>query len=486
MTISKTFCIYPWMHQMIDTNGAVKLCCVAEDPTLPNRFGDVKSEGQAMHVDQTSLSNAWNSEYMISVRERMVTGKQVMDCGQCYRKEREGQSSFRLRANKDWKEKVKQVEQYYKIFNDEYNTADQPTKNRMDMSKHYVEDLPEYLDIRFGNLCNLKCRMCTGIYSKKLGEELKEISNKDPEFKKIAQSSAEIYNFDWYDNEDFWQELEKYLPHVRLLYLTGGEPTLVEGNYTFLRGLIDKGYAKNISLVFNTNVTNFQQRFLDTVNHFDRVTFNLSIDGVGGVQEYIRYPSKWKAVQQNMSKLMDKINATNQDKTLEYLLKYDPQFLDIQTANQLLNTQTSKDNNASGTQFRLVYTPTVNVINVGSFDELVNWAYQFSQDNKSNKVTWDMEPIMLQGPQFQDMAWANKEYKKYALQKLKNIEPKAFELFTSLHPFVNKMKIALSKIEDKLESKSNNEQLYKWNTEIDKHRGIDIKDYIEYSDMIYE
>jgi hypothetical protein len=84
------------------------------------------------------------------------------------------------------------------------------------------------------------------------------------------------------------------------------------------------------------------------------------------------------------------------------------------------------------------------------------------------------------------MAWANKEYKKYALQKLKNIEPKAFELFTSLHPFVNKMKIALSKIEDKLESKSNNEQLYKWNTEIDKHRGIDIKDYIEYSDMIYE
>ena len=141
MTISKTFCIYPWMHQMIDTNGAVKLCCVAEDPTLPNRFGDVKSEGQAMHVDQTSLSNAWNSEYMISVRERMVTGKQVMDCGQCYRKEREGQSSFRLRANKDWKEKVKQVEQYYKSFDDEYNTADQPTKNRMDMYKHYLEDL---------------------------------------------------------------------------------------------------------------------------------------------------------------------------------------------------------------------------------------------------------------------------------------------------------------------------------------------------------
>ena len=486
MTISKTFCIYPWMHQMIDTNGAIKLCCVAEDPTLPNRFGDVKSEGQAMHVDHTSLSKAWNSQYMTSVRERMISGKQVMDCGQCYRKEREGQSSFRIKANKDWEEKVNQVEQYYKSFEEEYKTVDQTSKNAMDIAKHHVEDLPEYLDIRFGNLCNLKCRMCTGIYSKKFGEELKEIADKDEEFRSIAKESAGIYNFDWHDNDNFWKELEKYLPHVRLLYLTGGEPTLVEGNYTFLRGLIDKGYAKNISLVFNTNVTNFQQRFLDTVNHFDRVTFNLSIDGVEGVQEYIRYPSKWNAIQKNMTKLMDKINATNQDKTLEYLMKYDPQFVDIQTANQLLNTQTSIDNNGNGTQFTLVYTPTVNVINVGSFDKLVNWAYKFTTENNSNKVQWDMEPIMLQGPQFQDMTWANKQYKRYALEKLQNINPDAYQVFKSLRPFVNKIKIALSKIQDKIESKANNKQLYKFNTEIDKHRDIKIEDYIPYSHLLYE
>ena len=63
-------------------------------------------------------------------------------------------------------------------------------------------------------------------------------------------------------DENFWNDLEKYLHRINLLYLTGGEQTLVEGNYNFLQGLIDKGYAKNISLVFNTNATNFQQRFL--------------------------------------------------------------------------------------------------------------------------------------------------------------------------------------------------------------------------------
>ena len=57
---------------MIDTNGAIKLCCVAEDPTLPNKYGEQKTEGQSMSVQKSSLSEAWNSEYMQSVRERMI------------------------------------------------------------------------------------------------------------------------------------------------------------------------------------------------------------------------------------------------------------------------------------------------------------------------------------------------------------------------------------------------------------------------------
>ena len=412
---------------MVDTNGSIKLCCVAEDPTLPNKYKEQRPEGQLMSVQKSSLSEAWNSEYMQSVRERMITGKQVKDCSQCYRREKQGQYSFRQRANDDWQQHVQQV---------------------MNDTKRFVE-LPVYLDIRFGNLCNLKCRMCTGLYSKKLGEELYHISQKDETFKRIAKDTAKIYNFDWYD-KNFWSDLEKYLPRINLLYLTGGEPTLVEGNYDFLQRLIDKGYAKNISLVFNTNATNFQQRFLDTVSHFAQITLNLSIDGIGGVQEYIRYPSKWKAIQKNMFTLMDKIKESEH------------------------------------TKFDIVFTPTVNVLNVGSFDKLVNWAYKFANTNTTSKVQWNMEPIRLQGPQFQDMSWANKNYKRFALQNLDSIDNNAYKTFKSLKPFVNKMKLTLMKIEDRLESQANNKQLHKWNTELDKHRGIDIKDYIEYSDMIYE
>ena len=433
---------------MVDTNGSIKLCCVAEDPTQPNKYGEQRLEGQSMSVQKSSLSEAWNSEYMESVRERMILGKQVKDCSQCYRREKQGQYSFRQRANDDWQQHVQQVTQYYDLYKQDYAEADQILQKRMSVTKHYVE-LPVYLDIRFGNLCNLKCRMCTGLYSKKLGEELNEISQQDEAFRQIAGDTAKVHDFDWYD-DNFWNDLEKYLPRINLLYLTGGEPTLVEGNYNFLQGLIDKGYAKNISLVFNTNATNFQQRFLDTVSHFAHITFNLSIDGIKGVQEYIRYPSKWKAIEKNMFTLMDKIKDSKH------------------------------------TQFNLVFTPTVNVLNVGSFDKLVNWAYHFATNNNLPKVQWNMEPIMLQGPQFQDMAWANKNYKQFALHNLNSIDSNAYKTFKSLKQFVNKMKLTLLKIEDKLESKANNKQLHKWNTELDKHRGIDIKDYIEYSDMIYE
>ena len=65
--ISKTFCVYPWTHQMIDTNGAVKLCCVAEDPTT-------KESGNHMSVKNKNLSELWNDPYMQSVRQRMLNG----------------------------------------------------------------------------------------------------------------------------------------------------------------------------------------------------------------------------------------------------------------------------------------------------------------------------------------------------------------------------------------------------------------------------
>ncbi len=400
---------------MIDTNGAVKLCCVAEDPT-------VKDEGRHMTVKDKNLSELWNDPYMQDVRRRMLEGKYVKDCGQCYRKERRGEFSFRQRVNEGQQLHDPQI---------------------------VVKDLPHYLDIRFGNLCNLKCRMCTGMYSKKFGEELEAIADKDEQFRLLAPDSAKSYTFDWYENPNFWEDLKNYMPFVKLIYLTGGEPTLVQGNYDFLQQLIDKGFAENISLVFNTNVTNFQQRFLDTINQFKKVTLNLSIDGVEGVQEYIRYPSKWNHIQKNMNLLMEKVRV-------------------------------------SQTKFHLVFTPTVSILNVANFKTFIEWAYNFALNNNTSNSDWDMQPIFLHGPQFQDMIYATTDYRYFALDKLNKVNKNALSYFNNLHRFYDEVLETLqNKFENEPESIMFRQQLHKWNTSIDNSRGIKINDYIPYSELLY-
>tara|TARA_A100001011_G_C13927117_1_gene681625 strand:+ start:88 stop:522 length:435 start_codon:yes stop_codon:yes gene_type:complete len=136
---------------MIDTNGAIKLCRVAEDPTTPNKFGDIKSAGQEMTVNKQSLGSAWNSEYMQSVRERLIKGKQVQDCGQCYRKERNGEFSFRQRANQDWADETKQILDGYHSHDIEYEKANDFQKEKMQMTKYIVADMPVYFDNRYSN-----------------------------------------------------------------------------------------------------------------------------------------------------------------------------------------------------------------------------------------------------------------------------------------------------------------------------------------------
>ncbi len=415
--MSKTFCVYPWMHQMIDTDGSVKLCCVAEAPTK-------KPEGSHMHVSKNKLSDLWNDPYMVNVRQRMLNGEQVKDCGQCYRKEKRNEFSFRQKANNDWD---------------------------IDSTNTTLINLPKYLDIRFGNLCNLRCRMCTGMYSSELGEELESIADKNEQFRLLGPDSAKIYTFDWYSDESkIWVELEKYVRFLDLIYLTGGEPTLVEGNYKFLQKLIDSEDSKRISLVFNTNVTNAQKRFLNIISKFKRISLNLSIDGTEGTQEYIRYPSKWTAITKNL------ITIIEHSKTTE-------------------------------TEFDFNFTPAVSIINVANFNSLIEWAYNLAINNQHKNITWDMQSIFLHGPEFMDMIHSTVEYRNLCLDNLNKVTKEQLQFFPCLEKFYNEIVNTLkNKFEHQTEADSYRKQLKLWNDEIDKKRKISIHDYFNYAGLLYE
>jgi glutamate-1-semialdehyde 2,1-aminomutase len=73
----------------------------------------------------------------------------------------------------------------------------------------------------------------------------------------------------------------------------------------FLQKCIDLDRAKNMTIEYNTNMTNLPNRVLDMWTHFKQVRVGASIDGMGEVLEYQRWPIKWNQAYKNLKKLDD-------------------------------------------------------------------------------------------------------------------------------------------------------------------------------------
>lgn len=286
---NKTFCVYPWIHQMTTPTGKVNFCCVSEKTYV------TKEDGSAYVLDQDDFSDAWNSQYMKEIRRRMLHGEKVKGCEVCYQQEGVGKESYRIRSNQEWRDKI----------------GDEAVQRRIEQSQKRdfsVEEAPSYLDLRLGNLCNLKCRMCNPYNSIQIYKEWMDLdAASDQQYSAFWQK----YGYDlggsseWVESEIFWENVEKYIPHLKKVYMTGGEPTLIKGNSRFLKKCIELGYADQIELFFNMNFTNLKDDFIDLINQFKWTSINASFDGYGELNRYIRYPSQWSTCETNFRKLAE-------------------------------------------------------------------------------------------------------------------------------------------------------------------------------------
>jgi sulfatase maturation enzyme AslB (radical SAM superfamily) len=263
-----SFCAYPWFHQNIDSRGEVTLCCRSKTV-----LGEAKD-----------LDTLWNGDEMRDIRQKMLDGVRIPHCSTCYHHERIGKVSNRQLVNTEWYPK----DMWVPNLEDSLNNGLVVTKT------------PSRIDLKFGNLCNLACRMCSGKYSTQINKDVTALQKLDPatanEFGLVPVGG----DFNWYEEPLFWEIVDRYIPHLLQLDITGGEPTLVEQNMVILNRCIELGYADRIKVSLNTNLTNLKPDFLAAITQFKMVTINASIDGMGLVQEYIRYPSKWSVIERNL------------------------------------------------------------------------------------------------------------------------------------------------------------------------------------------
>lgn len=263
MSKVSSFCPYPWEHLFVDNFGNFLTCCIAGKSVVWSGPETINAQ------EKNGILKHWNSQYMQQIRKSMVEGKRHTDCSACWRVEDLGDKSFRHMAMEEG------------IFLSEQDASD-------------CLPLPVFklVDLRFGNACNLACRMCIPYNSRKLLEEYSELEGPDSQniFRKM----------DWYENDDFWEELLSYIDHTKRIHLAGGEPLLIKHCWKFLRRLVEQGKSKDMILSYNTNLSVIPDEARELWPEFKGVYAIVSMDGVGKVNEFIRWPSKWEDLDRNL------------------------------------------------------------------------------------------------------------------------------------------------------------------------------------------
>ena len=283
---SETFCAMPFVGLSVNSNGKMKYCCFAED--------DLDDNGAPLTINDTQLSQAWNCTKMVDVRRKMINNEPVEGCTRCIGEEKFTSYAPRISMTTEWFNRIGGAD-LFKLIN-------QSKKN-----DHILQDIPVYLDLRLGNLCNLKCRMCNPWNSSQIDNENKELWDKDKTYKNIF---AEEYggpagnleeSQSWFESDFLWDDIVSFIPNLKKVYFTGGEPTMIKNNFKFLQECIDQGRT-DIVPFFNTNCTNTNKNFTKLISQFERVEINGSLDGYGQMNDYIRSPAKWSYVSKNFEK----------------------------------------------------------------------------------------------------------------------------------------------------------------------------------------
>lgn len=296
MSAKDVYCPIPWMFQAVRNNGDVRICCQAN--VTKNQGVVRKADGSSYNAGRDDMDEARNGELMKIVRKNILEGRWSTECGRCKKEEESGLRS-RRQYEQDWEFKL---EDAIKITQEDGTIK--------------TDDTPlVYYDLRFGNLCNLQCRMCGPTDSHTWYEDWLALHGGDGfqdthgyvKLEKNSKGRLETKDYDWHSSEQFWDSIEKNIPNMQHVYMAGGEPLMIERHYNFLQKCIDMGQAGKMILEYNTNMTNLQPRVLELWKKFKTVKVGASIDGIGNVLEYQRHPAKWRIVKRNIE-TVDKLD----------------------------------------------------------------------------------------------------------------------------------------------------------------------------------
>ena len=272
----KNFCLYPFTAFSIDNAGKPRICC-------NNDAWNRVFLNKPISTKNFDILQEYNNPLHKEVRKYMLEDVRHPSCKKCWEIEDQGQRSWRQWFNESFYHN-KDIETYTD------NCKADGTIKTLDFL---------YLDITFGNRCNLKCVMCNGYNSTLFLKEELDTNQID------KMTYDNLIKLDWFDDSSVFEKLYDYIKNVQRIHIVGGEPLIIE-HQDFLRKLIELDVAKNIVISYNSNLTKLPNEILDCWKYFKKIYLCVSVDAYGKLNEFIRYPMKWTKLIDNLH-TVDKI-----------------------------------------------------------------------------------------------------------------------------------------------------------------------------------
>jgi hypothetical protein len=250
--VPDTLCPIPWRHIEVSSAGEIRPCCVYS--------------GNVGHVKNTTLTQAFNNDKVQTLRQELLSGQKHSGCKNCWTSEEKGLASNRYYHMRMLKKELLTV----------------------DLDRPAIKSL----DIKPGNTCNFKCRICGPVSSSLFAQEVR------------SSKSIAIDNFNWAESvPDTIDEIIELLPNLVNIDMYGGEPFLIKPLLHIVKQAVDQGHASQMRLHYNSNGSIYPEFLIDYWKKFKHVDIQFSIDNIG-IRFELERGGSWQQVESNIKRLM--------------------------------------------------------------------------------------------------------------------------------------------------------------------------------------
>ena len=206
---NKPFCVLPWIHLATHPIGTVTPCCITDMKDGVSTAAHENDDRSHLFLSKDSLDTIANSKKFKELRRQMMNGEYPSVCQKCYKYEAGGVESKRIESNK-----------IFEKFIDDCFPNTNPDGSLKEVKYNYVE-------LRLGTVCNLKCTTCNPFSSNRWHQDLHGL--------KGTEFENDYFKLDirteWYRDYNFYDELYLKCKDLQEVWINGGEPTLIREIY---------------------------------------------------------------------------------------------------------------------------------------------------------------------------------------------------------------------------------------------------------------